>query len=85
MEKSLKIKSLYSSLEEGEYANSIISYTKNPYLISYRDVPVDLSSIKAGEVVRLNEVEKVTQYKKYLVIDLWLVVIRLSWLTKIKE
>ena len=64
----IKFRKLYDNNPlEGVNSFAIITYIKREYLIKTRD---DI------------DIQFVSQYKKHLMIDCWLLVLRFTWLTK---
>jgi len=65
---NFNFRKLYKKVREGERIdNSIISYGKFSYFVTYQD--------EIGEA-------KVTEWEKFLSIDLWFITIRITWKSK---
>lgn len=69
MTKEIKFKKLFCIAHEGEYYNAVIVYSKRPWV----------AQTKRGERAKLEEV--IVQWRKVLILDLWLVHMRFDWLT----
>lgn len=62
---------------EGEYSFAIFDYGKRPFIMKTRIEPITKGVKMAGYAQQY-----VAQYKKYLIVDLWICVLRFRWLTK---
>jgi hypothetical protein len=70
---------LYQRIEhEGVQVDALVAYGKIPHLAKTR--PETSFNADWSEVPQ--QVQYTAQYRKYLYLDLWLCVIRHSWLTK---
>lgn len=71
MTKEIRFKKLYCIAQEGYDANAIIIYSKRPQVAE-----IQYENGKSMEVI--------VQWRKVLILDLWLVTIRFDWFTSKK-
>ncbi len=70
--KKITFRKIYQRLNEGEAINAIIGYQCSPWVMR-TNIITDFTADNQAYV---------SQYKKYLHIDLYFVVLQFSWLTK---
>jgi hypothetical protein len=75
----IKFRQIYSEPREGDFINSIIAFNKIKHIV--KEYPRDYLRCSTCSDQYWNE-HYVAQYKKRLIIDLWILVLRFEWLTK---
>lgn len=78
--KTIRFRKIYNSPQMGEEANALIIYRKIEWDVVVKWVPDNPLFITTKTVFR-----NVRQYKKLLIIDLWILRLHFEWLTKLKE
>lgn len=76
----IRFRKLFSSPKRGESAEAIVCYAKHPETITMKEVEYDLD-VPSNQTYY----EFVNQYRKFLQIDLWIVILLFVWKTKYRE
>ena len=75
----IKFIKLSQRVEEAEYIDAIIAYKKSEY--KRKEYPLDYMKNWTSSDNRDNT-SYVSQYRKYLYINLWFIILKFKWLTK---
>jgi hypothetical protein len=78
--KIVRFRKIYNSPQMGEEGNAIIIYRKIEW-----DTVVKWIADNPCYITTKTTIRYVRQYKKLLIIDLWIVRFHFEWLTKLKE
>lgn len=76
----ITFRKLYQEPKEGEIINAIVAYNKRPETITRKEVEYNPCFTSTQ-----THYDFVNQYKKRLIIDLWLIRLDFEWLTKYKD
>ena len=71
--KRISFRKIYNEPELGEIPYAIISFRKFEHRVSYKEIGL------------MRHTRFVNQYEKWLTIDLWIIILTFSWLTKYKK